>query len=215
VSRQRRHTKQTPPAPHKGLRRVHAVCAALVALAVASLLATLVSQAPPVPIAVVPRAVVLGASAGIFLLIVALICWLLKPTEDRITAGVTTLFTFGLTMGVTVPDLLYRINAWQSDTLAQTTVQERFVLLDEQSPGKHRHYFVLHTASGETSSRPAQNRAAVTQRHISRQQYEALQALFMPAGQPLQLNIVQGRLGWPYVQSAIRPADDKAPAKAQ
>lgn len=197
MSRQRRRAKRLSPVPPKGLRRVHGVCAALVLLGAAGFWMSLGSR-PPVPIRGESWATVLGVSGGVLLVCAALICWLLKETEDRITAGFTAFIVIGLTMGVTVPNLLYRLNTVDPQASPHLDVQERFVLLADHSPAKRLDYFVLHTVP---RTKPAEL-AGATQRHISRLQYEALQQAALQPGQLLQLRIVEGRLGWPYVQAA-------------
>lgn len=143
------------------------------------------------------QATLLGVSAAALLVCAALICWLLKETEDRITAGFTAFVVIGLTMGVVVPDLLYRLNTAAPDTLPGVDVRERFVLLTEHSPPKRRDYFVLHSVPSTNPVEPS----GATQRHISRAQYEALKQERLHPGQAVQLRIVQGRLGWPYIQA--------------
>lgn len=199
MNRQRRRARQQPAQPPKGLRRVHAVCAVVVLLSIAGFCMAL-GPRPPVPITGEPRATVLGASAGVFLVYAALVCWLIKDAQDRITAGITALLSFGLTMGVTVPDVLYRLNSWHPATSPQVDVQERFVLLAEHTPSRSLDYFVLHTVPG---TKPAELPQA-TPRHITRPQYEALKAAALHPGQAVRLSIVQGRLGWAYVR-AITP----------
>lgn len=175
---------------------MHAVCAVILLLAISGFCMAL-GPRPPVPIIGEPRAAVLGASAGVFLVAAALIFWLLKNAQDRGAAGIAMVFSFGLTMGVTVPHGLYLLNSWHPETSPQVDVQERFVLLDEQRPGKHVHYFVLHSVPHTKAAEPAE----ATQRNIAQPLYEALQQAAPHPGQTLQLRIVQGRLGWPYVQA--------------
>lgn len=179
---------------------MHAVCVVILLLAIGGFCMAL-GPRPPVPITGEPRAAVLGASVVVFLVGAALIFWLLQSAQERGTAGIAMVFSFGLTMGVTVPHVLYSLNSWHPDTLPQVDVQERFVLLGEQRPGKHVHYFVLHTVPPTKAANPAE----ATQRNITRPLYEALQQAALHPGQILQLRIVQGRLGWLYVQ-AVTPA---------
>lgn len=197
MSRQRRRARHLPPVRRKGLRRVHGVCVALVLLGAAGFWMSLGSH-PPVPIEGESRATMLGVSGGVLLVCAALISWLLKETEDRMTACFTAFLVIGLTMGLTVPDLLYRLNTADPQASPHVDVQERFVLLTEHSPAKRLDYFVLHTVP---RTKPV-DLAGATQRHISRLQYEALQEAALQPGQLLQLRIVEGRLGWPYVQAA-------------
>lgn len=200
MSRQRRRARHLPPVRRKGLRRVHGVCVALVLLGAAGFWMSLGSR-PPVPIRGESWATVLGVSGGVLLVCAALISWLLKETEDRITACFTAFVVIGLTMGVTVPDLLYRLNTLDPPASPHVDVRERFVLLAEHSHAKRLDYFVLHTVP---LTKPVEL-AGATQRHIARPQYEALKQPAPQPGQILQLRIVQGRLGWPYVE-AVAPA---------
>lgn len=201
MSRKHRRARRQATASRKGLRRVHAVCTVLVLLGIAGFCTSLASR-PPLPVTGEPWGTVLGVSGALLLACVALACVLLKDESDRITAGVTALLVIGLTMGVCVPDLLYRINSAASATSPRADVQERFVLLAEHRPAKRLDYFVLHTVP---LAQPA-DLAGATQRHLSRPQYEALKQAAPHPGQALRLRIVQGLLGWPYVQDiALAP----------
>jgi hypothetical protein len=188
------------PAGRKGLRRVHILCVALVALAGLSWWAGLRWPAP-VPLDGEHEVTTLGVAAALTLACIGLAFAVLNDLEDRLVFGFTAMVICTVLSGTSLPDLVYALNASdQEGEGAQTTLitEERFVSSEEHSPAKRRRYHVLRT---QTLAASPGSPPPLVERRISREQYEALSNSALIPGQAMTLHWRQGRLGWPYIQA--------------